>query len=99
MTNEYITKQQVIELVKRCEVIIGCTGAAVLTREIERMPVKQGNWLKSEDDYCGLNIYQCSLCHEEWCFEIDDDVKDLNYKHCPNCGAYMMGWPPYPKEE
>ena len=24
------------------------------------------------------NIIQCSICHEEWCFEIDDDVIDLN---------------------
>ena len=54
-------------------------------------PVRHGEWLKAEDDYCGLNIIQCSICHEEWCFEIDDDVIDLNYHYCPNCGAYMMG--------
>lgn len=54
-------------------------------------PVRYGRWEKSEDDYCGLNLFQCSLCHEEWCFEIDDDVIDLNYHYCPNCGAYMMG--------
>ena len=54
-------------------------------------PVRYGWWEKSEDDYCGLNLFQCSLCHEEWCFEIDDDVIDLNYHYCPNCGAYMMG--------
>lgn len=51
--------------------------------------VKHGRWIKSEDDYCGLNIIQCSLCREEWCFECDDDVKDLNYHYCPNCGAKM----------
>ena len=50
-------------------------------------PVRHGEWLKAEDDYCGLNIIQCSICHEEWCFEIDDDVIDLNYHYCPNCGA------------
>ena len=54
-------------------------------------PVRHGEWLKAEDDYCGLNIIQCSICHEEWCFEIDDDVIDLNYHYCPNCGAKMDG--------
>ncbi len=49
----------------------------------------KGRWEKTEDDYCGLNLWQCSLCNEEWCFEIDDDVKDLNYNYCPNCGADM----------
>lgn len=58
---------------------------------IEAEPVRHGEWNKSEDDYYGLNIYQCSVCHEEWCFEIDDDVKDLNYHYCPNCGAKMDG--------
>ena len=52
-------------------------------------PVRHGEWLKAEDDYCELNIIQCSICHEEWCFEIDDDVIDLNYHYCPNCGALM----------
>ena len=52
-------------------------------------PVRHGEWLKAEDDYCGLNIIQCSICHEEWCFEIDDDVIDLNYHYCPSCGALM----------
>lgn len=51
----------------------------------------KGRWEKSEDDYCGLNLWKCSLCREEWCFEIDDDVKDLNYNYCPNCGAKMEG--------
>lgn len=51
----------------------------------------QGEWVKSEDDYCGLNIIKCSLCREEWCFEVDDDVENLNYHYCPNCGAKMKG--------
>ena len=52
-------------------------------------PVVHGKWEKSEDDYCGLNIIKCSLCREEWCFEVEDDVIDLNYKYCPNCGSKM----------
>ena len=54
-------------------------------------PVQHGRWEKSEDNYYSLNLVKCSVCHEEWCFEIDDDVKDLNYNYCPNCGARMDG--------
>lgn len=53
--------------------------------------VAHGQWEKSEDDYYGLNIIKCSLCQEEWCFEVADDVKELNYNYCPNCGAKMDG--------
>ena len=53
--------------------------------------VVHGRWTIAEDDYYGLNIVKCSVCHEEWCFEERDDVFDLNYHYCPNCGAYMMG--------
>ena len=51
--------------------------------------VRHGRWTIAEDDYCGLNIVKCSVCHEEWCFEEGDDVFDLNYHYCPNCGAKM----------
>ena len=52
-------------------------------------PVVHGRWTIAEDDYYGLNIVKCSVCHEEWCFEEGDDVFDLNYHYCPNCGAKM----------
>ena len=51
--------------------------------------VRHGRWTIAEDDYCELNIVKCSVCHEEWCFEEMDDVFDLNYHYCPNCGAKM----------
>ena len=51
--------------------------------------VRHGRWEKSEDNYYSLNLVKCSVCHEEWWFEIDDDVKDLNYNYCPNCGCKM----------
>lgn len=59
------------------------------TTNADVVPVVHGKWEKAEDDYYGLNIIKCSLCHEEWCFEVEDDVIDLNYKYCPNCGAKM----------
>ena len=69
-----------------------------ISGEIQRAPTidpenlrPQGEWVKSEDDYYGLNIIKCSLCREEWCFEVDDDVEALNYHYCPNCGAKMKG--------
>ena len=54
-------------------------------------PVVHGEWLRSDDDWNSLTIIQCSICGEEWCFETDDDVSLLDYKHCPNCGARMDG--------
>lgn len=51
--------------------------------------VRHGRWTIAEDDYYGLNIVKCSVCHEEWCFEERDDVFDLNYHYCPNCGTKM----------
>ena len=64
---------------------------------IKRLPaadvaeVVHGEWLRSDDDWDSLTTIQCSSCGEEWCFETDDDVSLLNYKHCPNCGAKMDG--------
>lgn len=53
--------------------------------------IKHGKWIESEDDYYGFYIIKCSLCREEWCFEVEDDVKSMNYNYCPNCGAKMDG--------
>lgn len=53
--------------------------------------VVHGEWLRSDDDWHSLTTIQCSICGEEWCFETDDDVSLLNYKHYPNCGAKMDG--------
>jgi hypothetical protein len=39
---EYITKQQAIDLVKSMEVLIGCTGASVLTKCIEGLEGYRG---------------------------------------------------------
>lgn len=66
-------------------------GLVLRTPAANVAPARHGAWKKSSDDYCGLNIIKCSLCHEEWCFEVDDDVVDLNYNYCPNCGARMDG--------
>ena len=68
-----------------------------IRNKIRRMPaadvaeVVNGEWLRSDDDWDSLTTIQCSSCGEEWCFETDDDVSLLNYKHRPNCGAKMDG--------
>ena len=54
-------------------------------------PVQHGRRTIAEDDYYRFILVKCSVCHDEWCFEERDDVFDLNYHYCPNCGAYMMG--------
>ena len=50
-------------------------------------PVKYGKWEITKDDY--YCVAKCSSCHEEWSFEVYDDIESLNYRYCPNCGAKM----------
>lgn len=52
-------------------------------------PVRHGEWGRIDDDWDSLSTFQCSVCGEEWCFEIDEDLPSLNYNYCPNCGAKM----------
>lgn len=52
-------------------------------------PVRHGAWERTDDDWNSLSTFQCSVCGEEWCFEIDEDLQQLNYNYCPNCGAKM----------
>ena len=90
MTKEYIEREEALSAIKQA--FEKGEGPSLYIKRIpaaDVAPVRPGEWLKAEDDYCGLNIIQCSICHEEWCFEIDDDVIDLNYHYCPNCGAKM----------
>lgn len=66
-----------------CAVISLINGA----EKAEVEPVRRGIWTKSEDDWGSMAAITCSECHEEWCFETEDDVSLLNYRYCPNCGA------------
>lgn len=54
-------------------------------------PVRRGEWLRTDDDWNSLTTFQCTVCGEEFCFEIDEDIELLNYNYCPNCGAKMNG--------
>ena len=65
--------------------------AVIVEPAADVAPVRHGRWTIAEDDYYRLILVKCSVCHDEWCFEERDDVFDLNYHYCPNCGAYMMG--------
>lgn len=56
-------------------------------KEVEVEPVRHGKWEITKDDY--YCVAKCSLCHEEWSFEVYDDIESLNYRYCPNCGAKM----------
>lgn len=99
MTNEYITKQQVIELVKRCEVIIGCTGAAVLTREIERMA---DGWISVEDKLPGncepVLIWAFGCCREVGCYNERNKLWETISNAYENCVTHWMPLPKPPKE-
>ena len=92
---EYIEREAAIKAIENdClelvyytkEDAIQCVRAIPAADVVE---VRHGRWTIAEDDYYGLNIVKCSVCHEEWCFEERDDVFDLNYHYCPNCGSLM----------
>ena len=100
--DEYIGRTALLEHLAQCKRSEDATTliAAVITALqcfIQNQPaadvaeVVHGKWLRSDDDWNSLTTIQCSICGEEWCFETDDDVSLLNYKHCPNCGAKMDG--------
>lgn len=92
MAGDYIRRDDALEITTRT-----CGDYAAAFAEIRKLPaadvveVVHGEWLRSDDDWNSLTTIQCSSCGEEWCFETDDDVSLLNYKHCPNCGAKMDG--------
>ena len=59
---------------------------------IDAEPVVHGEWDVIEDDYEGITLIKCSMCHEEWCLEGKEEGIDMqlaNYNYCPNCGADM----------
>ena len=91
MPDEYIKREAALMKLMQD----GCSAKNL--QSILEMPaadvaeVVHGEWLRSDDDWNSLTTIQCSSCGEEWCFETDDDVSLLNYKHCPNCGAKMDG--------
>lgn len=55
------------------------------------VPIVHGRWEIVNEDCYGSLIVKCSSCHEEWIFEVGDDMKELKYNYCPNCGAKMDG--------
>ena len=57
-------------------------------KAVDAEPVRYGKWEKIEE-YYDLSTIRCSLCHEDWSFEVYDDIESLNYRYCPNCGAKM----------
>ena len=97
---DFIRREDALFAIRKAERGGSMTALTRLERayaEIREMPsadvaeVLHGEWLRSDDDWNSLTTIQCSSCGEEWCFETDDDVSLLNYKHCPNCGAKMDG--------
>lgn len=97
---DYIRREDALFALRKAERGGSMTALTRLERayaEIREMlaadvaEVVHGEWLRSDDDWNSLTTIQCSSCGEEWCFETDDDVSLLNYKHCPNCGAKIDG--------
>ena len=57
---------------------------------VDVVPVRHGCWIEREDMYYGWNIWECSVCREEFCVE-EGTPKDNEYNYCPSCGAKMDG--------
>ena len=101
MSDKYILRSGAIDAIKRNAGTLYTREAEFLLQKVilllkhapaaDVAEVVHGEWLRSDDDWNSLTTIQCSICGEEWCFETDDDVSLLNYKHCPNCGAKMDG--------
>ena len=93
--SDYISREAAIVDFERCnhenpvwtpqrvKTLLMCIPAA----DVE--PVRHGRWVRTEDDWNSLTTFQCTVCGEEFCFEIDEDLELLNYNYCPNCGAKM----------
>ena len=94
MENDYIKREDALKALQNPEIFNVTPRLLQIIRELPAADVAEvvhGEWLRSDDDWNSLTTIQCSICSEEWCFETDDDVSLLNYKHCPNCGAKMDG--------
>lgn len=87
---DYIRREDALFALRKAERGGSMTALTRLERayaEIREMlaadvaEVVHGEWLRSDDDWNSLTTIQCSSCGEEWCFETDDDVSLLNYKH------------------
>ena len=103
VTEEFISREKTLTLPKSLgsrdyrrekgtiQEAIKMISSSEYTPAADVAPVVHGEWLRADDDWNSLTTIQCSICGEEWCFETDDDVSLLNYKHCPNCGARMDG--------
>lgn len=67
-----------------------CQALGMAIEALEKAP-KKGRWISDYDGYYDLTLFKCSECEHEWCFEVEEDIFDLDYNYCPNCGAYMRG--------
>lgn len=83
-----IAKLTALEVIKPNATMIDAKRLLADMSTANVAPIKHGRWIKVED-YYGLSIIKCSECREEWCFEVEDDITDLKYNYCPNCGAKM----------
>ena len=97
--SDYISREAVIKLLTKVgaespdskrRTVAKCINEIELLSTANVEPVRHGEWGRIDDDWDSLSTFQCSVCGEEWCFEIDEDLPSLNYNYCPNCGAKMV---------
>nr|DAP58925.1 MAG TPA: zinc-ribbon domain protein [Caudoviricetes sp.] len=90
--SDYISRDEIFSVwrsMPRPASISSLTDAINRTPAADVEPVRHGQWGRTDDDWNSLTTFQCTVCGEEFCFEIDEDLQLLNYNYCPNCGAKM----------
>ena len=95
---EYIERAAVIDLItRRYEQPELCTYEINSIPAADVVEVRHGRWIPSESDFDDddtlfdvedLCDWQCSVCHEDICYE-DPMERRFLPKFCPNCGARM----------
>ena len=94
MNNEYITKQQAIDLAESLQAFIGIAGASLFIKEVERMP---DCWVSVKDrlpeQFCSVIVYEpdCGIGEAEWDGNKFHWVLDENI-------AFASHWMPMPKQ-
>lgn len=81
--------RQINLVYKRQELLKAVASVFDIVPAADVEPVRHGQWVRIDDDWNSLTTFQCTVCGEEFCFEIDEDIELLNYNYCPNCGAKM----------
>lgn len=83
---EYIEREAALASIRHEDAAFSYAIERVPAADVR--PVVRGKWIDRDDEYYGWNMWECSVCGEE--FVLTEGTPDMNeYHFCPNCGARM----------